>query len=270
MNISSRHPIKVSLFIGKIKFNALIGTGSSLNFIDDSVTSSLGLKVLPSNTNFFALPRLCADIILGLLFLSRHNSLEIQFGGSLSDHVRLPLLFRNLTLDVEPVATKSKKYNRSDQKFIDHELDRMLSKGIIEESISPWRAQIVLVPRKTGRIRLVVDLSRTINLNEISKSVYFSVLDLLEAYQIDIDPSERYFTAFEGNDQLYQFRKISMGIANGDYAFQRLTNIRTLGYEISHNMLRPDPTMFSALYDLKIPSNQGSLKRLLGFYAYYS
>ncbi|KAI0990557.1 hypothetical protein GJ496_005690 [Pomphorhynchus laevis] len=53
VNIPGKHPIKVSLFIGKIKFNALIGTGSSLNFIDNSVTSSLGLKVLTSNTNVY-------------------------------------------------------------------------------------------------------------------------------------------------------------------------------------------------------------------------
>ena len=39
----------------------------------------------------------------------------------------------------------------------------MIKEGVIEESTSPWRAQVLIVTYKRQRKRLVVDYSRTIN-----------------------------------------------------------------------------------------------------------
>jgi len=54
-----------------------------------------------------------------------------------------PDLFANLTADVHPSATKSRKFGYEDRKFIDSEVQRLLREGIIEPSNSPWRAQVV-------------------------------------------------------------------------------------------------------------------------------
>ena len=40
---------------------------------------------------------------------------------------------------------KSRRFNADDQFFIGQEIDRLRSEGIIKPSISPWRAQIVVV-----------------------------------------------------------------------------------------------------------------------------
>ena len=100
------------------------------------------------------LPELCADLILCLDFQSQHKSVIFEHGGSKpslsicglsSLNMDPPQLFANLSDDCRPIATKSCKYSRDDSVFISTEVKRLLAEGIIEPSLSPWRAQVVVV-----------------------------------------------------------------------------------------------------------------------------
>ena len=106
-----------------------------------------------SNVHLSILPGLCSDLILGLDFQKRHQNVSFNYGGSESPlvvcglstlKVESPDLFSNLTADVHPIATKSRRYSYQDRKFIDAEVQRLLKEGIIEPSNSPWRAQVVV------------------------------------------------------------------------------------------------------------------------------
>ena len=114
----------------------------------------------------------------------------------------------------------------------------MLREGVIEESNSPWRAQIIVVANERHRKRLVVDYSQTINrftqldayplprmddlAMEISRYRYYSTLDLKSAYhQVPIREEDKPYTAFEANGKLYQFCRIPFGVTNGVACFQR-------------------------------------------------
>jgi len=54
-----------------------------------------------------------------------------------------PEPFANLTADCHPIASKSRRYSQ-DSAFIDEEVKRLLKEGIIEPSLSPWQAQVVV------------------------------------------------------------------------------------------------------------------------------
>ena len=60
----------------------------------------------------------------------------------------MPEVFSNLTSDCYPISTKSRKFSSTDRKFIDSEVQKLLKEEIIEPSVSPWRAQIVVVPEE--------------------------------------------------------------------------------------------------------------------------
>ena len=124
------------------------------------------------NFHLSVLPGLCADLILGIDFQSRHESVVFTYGGpepSLSVcgvstlNIEPPEPFANLTADCHPIATKSRRYSHDDLAFIDKEVQRLLKEGIIEPSRSLWRAQVVVTKDENHKKRMAIDYSQTIN-----------------------------------------------------------------------------------------------------------
>ena len=103
------------------------------------------------------LKNLCSDILLGQDFQSQHRQVIFEFNGKKDDFVvsptctlssasaKTPPLFHNLLKNCKAIAVKSRRFNSIDQVFIDVEINRLYSDGIIKLSISPWRTQIVVV-----------------------------------------------------------------------------------------------------------------------------
>ena len=269
----------INTTVNGLPCKALIDTGSSESYIAENKVKTLKLPIHSSkktismasvdlssttkghclvslqhqdqtynNFRLSVLPGLCTDLILGHDFLDQHQGLQMPFRGKkpifsvcglTAANVDPPALFENLTPDCRPIATKSRRFTKPDEKFIDSEIQRLLSEGIIETSTSPWRAQVLVTSNERQKKRLVVDYSQTINrftqldayplpridqmIEKISEYKHFSTLDLRSAYhQIPIKPEERMYTAFEAGGKLYQFNRIPFGVTNGVSGFQRI------------------------------------------------
>ena len=276
------HPLSQSMTdveINKQSVQGVADSASSYSFIHPNCAKSLGLIMTPTNNkpkismasksltaevqgyceiqlkvkdrtydNFklFILPNLCTNLILGLDFLSLHESITMKYGGSqppltvcgLSTlKVEPPALFSNLTPNCRPIADKSRNYSQEDREFIDGEVRRLLKEDIIESSNSPWRAQVVVV-RKGEKKRLAIDYSQTINLftqldayplpricdiiNQIAKYYVHTTVDMTSAYhQLKIKACDKPYTAFQASNRLYQFKRLPFGVTNGVSVFQR-------------------------------------------------
>ena len=163
--------------VNGLETKALVDSGSSESFIHPWLVKSAALRVYPSfgaismaasslatkveghcfidlkldgrsykKIRLSVLPNLCSDLILGLDFQSRHQSVVFQHRGTSPSFsvcgmsvlkTDPPQLFSNLTDDYRPIATKSRKYCRDDLVFIKSEVGRLLEEGIIEPSKSP-------------------------------------------------------------------------------------------------------------------------------------
>ena len=104
----------------------------------------------------------------------------------------------NLSKDVKLVTTKSRWHTQNDHKFFSEETARLLREGIIEPSVPPWRAKVIVSKQENHKNRMVIDYRETINrfteldaypmpnivkmINDISKYKYFTTLDLKSAY----------------------------------------------------------------------------------------
>ena len=100
-------------------------------------------------TKLSDLPQLCSRIILGQDFMEKHKAVEFTLNGSLPKltvcgvtcmNISPPSLFPNLTSDIKPATTPTRKFSKSNQDFIHTEVESLLQAGMIEKSQSPWRA----------------------------------------------------------------------------------------------------------------------------------
>jgi len=152
--------------------------------------------------------------------------------------VPFPKPFSHLSEDCRPIADKPRKYSQADLHFIRDETQRLLSDDLIEPSDSPWRAQVFVVKKQSGKRRMVIDYSRTINhftqldayllpcineiVDELAQYRFFTTVHLKSAYhQLELNPRDREFTAFKAGNALYQWRRLPFGLANAVPEFQR-------------------------------------------------
>ena len=91
----------------------------------------------------------------------------------------------------------------------------LLGEEIIEPSVSPWQAQLLVISGENHKKYLVVDCGDAINLYteldaypmpNITDMINNMTLDLKSAYhQLPIQDGDKKYTAFEVDGKLYQF-----------------------------------------------------------------
>ena len=252
-----------SVEVNDVAARALIDTGStnsylsksfvdqnhinytSLRFVANMANTSLITEIygicnvklqfsrrLYEQVEFFIMPDLVCDVIIGDDLLERHKSVTFQFNGKLPNlvvssimptaQVEYPQLFFHMSPTCKPIAVKTRKFLAAEEELIKTETKRLLQEGRIEKSNSPWRAQPLIVDHGNGKKRMCIDYSQTVNLytmldayplptielivNEVAKWKYISTLDLKSAYHlIRINPEDRPFTAFQSGNDLYQW-----------------------------------------------------------------
>ena len=133
------------------------------------------------------------------------------------------------------------KYNRVDpltEQEIERQVDQMLANGIIRQSNSPWASRVILVEKKDGAKRFVVEF-RALNdctkkdsyplpdirdiLDKLVGSQFYSALDGASAYwSIPINGNDVEKTAFVTPRGQYEFLVMPFGLCNAPSTYQRL------------------------------------------------
>ena len=146
-----------------------------------------------------------------------------------------------LTPDATPVRIPTYRVPHSKRVKLEEEVQGMLNQGIIEDSDSPWSSPLLLVPKKDGSWRPVVDY-RQLNKLTVSQpypvpmikellmdinrnSTIFSSIDLKSGFlQLPLHPDSRQYTAFSTQSGHYHFLVTPMGLTNSPLSFVRLMN----------------------------------------------
>jgi hypothetical protein len=139
-----------------------------------------------------------------------------------------------------PVARPMYRLSQLERREVERLIREGLLSGQIEPSSSTWSAPTLFVAKKTGELRMCLDL-RGLNkvtkrnatstpdvqtlLDQIGRNKVFSTLDCMSAYhQIRLRDDEKPLTAFRTHIGLYQYTVMNFGLVNAPSTWLRCIN----------------------------------------------
>ena len=141
------------------------------------------------------------------------------------------------TGDNPPIKSRPIRRSRAGDTEVNQEINKLLEAVLIKPSKSPWSSPILIVKKKDGTNRVVIDYRR---LNEITRkdvyllpsisdaldrlggAKYFSAMDLVSGYwQIDLPEEDQQKAAIITPQGLFQPTRMPQGLCYAPATFQR-------------------------------------------------
>ena len=144
-----------------------------------------------------------------------------------------------------PVKLPNRRMPLHHKQDLQNKMDALLAKDLIEPCHSPYRAPAMLVPKKNGKFRLVIDYrqlnDQTIKscwpipsieeiFDTLEGSGYFTTIDMSWGfYQIPMDVKSQDFTAFSTPFGSFKWLRMPMGLTGSPNTFQSLMECVLVG-----------------------------------------
>ena len=167
---------------------------------------------------------------------SLQEEFECLFGGI--GKLRNKIVKLHVDPDITPRQQPHRRIPFHVRGDVEKELERLERLDIIErvEGPTPWISSIVVVPKKSGEVRICVDmrdankavkrgkhLMPTIDdlIADLNGATHFSTLDLSSGYhQLELEPESRFVTTFSTHVGLRRYKRLPVGMNAASEIFQ--------------------------------------------------
>ena len=143
------------------------------------------------------------------------------------------------------INLRSHKLPEKNREYSLQETEKILRKGIIRESQSPFNSPLWIVPKKGNKLRMVIDYRKVnedthqdayplpvINdiLDQLSRAKFFSAFDLSAGlHHIPMKDSDKKYTAFSTSQGHFESNRMPFGLNNAEATFQRMMDNASRG-----------------------------------------
>ena len=141
------------------------------------------------------------------------------------------------TGDNAPICMRPIRRSRASEDTVNDEIQQLIDRGMLVPSRSPWASPVLIVKKKDGSNRVVIDYRRLNNitkkdsyplpriddaLDRLGGAKYFSAMDLISGYwQIKLPKEEQEKCAIITSQGLFQPTRMPQGLCNAPATFQR-------------------------------------------------
>ena len=185
------------------------------------------------------------------------------------------------TGDHLPIKAKPRQLSQDKRTALEEILEEMQKTGLIRPSRSDWASAILLVLKKNGAYRLVIDF-RELNkvarccqfplprindmLNALRGAKYFSAMDLAKGFhQIPLEESSKHKLAFVTPNGQYEWNVTPMGLHSSPAAFQSAMQEALAGLEYCTLVYVDDIILFTKDWDSHLKMLEEVFHRLEDF-----
>ncbi|XP_071901056.1 uncharacterized protein [Coffea arabica] len=185
--------------------------------------------------------------------------------------------------------------NPEETKKIQRQVDSLLEKDQVRESLSPCAIPIILVPKKEGTWRMCTDC-RAINkitvkyrhpiprlddmLEELHGAIIFTKIDLRSGYhQIRIKEDDEWKTTFKTNkslDEHVEYLRLVLSALRENRLFANMKKcvfctpeVNFFGYIVGANGISVDPAKVKAIMEWPTPTNVSQVRSFHGLASFY-
>lgn len=186
------------------------------------------------------------------------------------------------TGDQQPVNQPPYRMSPSNREELNHQMESMMTNGVIRPSRSAWASPVVLVDKKDGSKRFCVDYRGVNNLSKKDRypiprvddsldllpgNQFFTTLDLLSGYwQIPVAAEDMEKTAFTTPVGLFEFTVMPFGLRNAPSSFQKAMDSVLAGLKWRTCIVYFDGVLvFSKDFDTHLHDLEAVLQRLENF-----
>jgi len=167
---------------------------------------------------------------MGADILSKHPKLFDQpLKNSVLKTIE-PFEIIKLEPDAQPKQSVIREVPFKYREFLKNKIKELLENDVIEESISPFRSNVVIVPKSNDEFRLTINYKHVNDytifdsfpfprieelISRLAGAKVFSTLDFCQFYhQLELVESDRPKTAFAALGKLYQYKRCPFGLKN--------------------------------------------------------